>query len=237
MTEQKWVINGIEAPADADIYAEGSFRKLRGKYFVDFWSRIDLCWKSGVFSLQECENASDYQERPVAMVNTKWPVPYKPEPEGAEFFAKGGYRKIVDGFENPYVWTSAFWQDGGYTLEECKKSKDYVEKPVSPSVTCVVTEESTQPEYTGGSVNYYKCFVASPTTLDLPYYAECNDIIEALGMTFAEGNAFKAIWRRCAARTYGSMKKGYDNGLYDAEKVVFFGERMIEQSKLVKEGQ
>jgi hypothetical protein len=117
------------------------------------------------------------------------------------------------------------------------EEKDYQERPVATKdVTSNVTEESLEPEYTGGSVNYYKCFVASPTTLDLPYYAECNDIIEALGMTFAEGNAFKAIWRRCAARTYGSKKKGYDNGLYDAEKVVFFGERMVQQSKqLAKE--
>lgn len=87
-----------------------------------------------------------------------------------------------------------------------------------------------QPEYTGGSSNYYKVFVKSPTTLDAPYEAECNDIIEALKMTFAEGNAFKAIWRKAKARQ-GVQKKGYDNGLYDSEKVVFFGERMVVEAK------
>ena len=59
--------------------------------------------------------------------------------------------------------------------------------------------------------------------------AECNDIIEALGMNYAEGNAFKAIWRRAAARTLGKAKKGYEDGLYDAQKVEFFGKRLVEQ--------
>ncbi|MCK4821873.1 hypothetical protein KA005_39270, partial [bacterium] len=55
-------------------------------------------------------------------------------------------------------------------------------------------------EHTGGSSSYYLTHVANPTTLPEPYDAECNDIIEALDMTFAEGNAFKGIWRSCAAR-------------------------------------
>jgi hypothetical protein len=88
----------------------------------------------------------------------------------------------------------------------------------------------TEGEYTGGSVNYYKVRIEHPTTIADPYEAECNDIIEALGMSFAEGNAFKAIWRLCAARK-GARKRGYDHGLYDAEKVVFFGQRMVEQAK------
>ena len=80
-------------------------------------------------------------------------------------------------------------------------------------------------EYTGGSSSYYMLTVLNPTTLEDPYDCECNDIIEALQMTYAEGNAFKAIWRSCAARL-GKRKKGYDKGLYDAEKVEFFGNRM-----------
>jgi hypothetical protein len=87
------------------------------------------------------------------------------------------------------------------------------------------------PEYTGGSVSYYRVHIAKPTTIKEPYDAECNDIIEALRMNYAEGNAFKAIWRRCAARQ-GKAKAGYKDGLYDAEKVVFFGGRMVEQEAL-----
>lgn len=91
----------------------------------------------------------------------------------------------------------------------------------------IVLEEN---QYTGGSSDYYKVFVMNPTTLSEPYESECNDIIEALNMTFAEGNAFKAIWRKAKARQ-GVKKKGYDNGIYDSEKVVFFGERMLIQAK------
>lgn len=88
-----------------------------------------------------------------------------------------------------------------------------------------------QPEYTGGSVSYYTVHIANPTTPGRePYDAECNDIIEALNMNYAEGNAFKAIWRRAAARQ-GLAKRGYTDGLYDAEKIVFFGKRLVEQEK------
>lgn len=85
-------------------------------------------------------------------------------------------------------------------------------------------------EYTGGSVGYYKVFVEHPTSGGKEYIAECNDIIEALDMNYAEGNAFKALWRRAAARQ-GKSKKGYTDGLYDAEKVVFFGERLVAQEQ------
>lgn len=90
-------------------------------------------------------------------------------------------------------------------------------------------------EYTGGSVSYYRVEVKHPTSADQPpYIAECNDIIEALNMNYAEGNAFKAIWRRCAARTFGLAKAGYDNGKYDAEKIVFFGKRLLAQDGGIK---
>ena len=95
-----------------------------------------------------------------------------------------------------------------------------------------VTTKSEQvvEEYTGSSSNYYKVFVKNPTTLPSPYEAECNDLIEALQMNFAEGNAFKGIWRKAKARQ-GVKKKGYDNGVYDSEKVVFFGERMLIEAR------
>lgn len=89
-----------------------------------------------------------------------------------------------------------------------------------------------QQEYTGGSVSYYRVEIKEPTSRDLPpYVAECNDIIEALGMNYAEGNAFKALWRRAAAQNLGLSKKGYKDGVYDAEKVEFFGARLVAQSK------
>ena len=84
-------------------------------------------------------------------------------------------------------------------------------------------------------MDYYRVAIDKPTTALKPYMAECNDIIEALGMNYAEGNAFKALWRRAAHRTLGKKKAGAkDDGLYDAEKVAFFEQRLIEQSKAVK---
>lgn len=95
-------------------------------------------------------------------------------------------------------------------------------------------KQTAEPEYTGGSVSYYSVSISNPTTQPTPYTAECNDIIEALGMNYAEGNAFKAIWRSCAARALGKAKRGYTDALYDAEKVVFFGERMVAMAKAKK---
>ena len=79
-------------------------------------------------------------------------------------------------------------------------------------------------ELSGGSVDYYKVRIERPTTFAEPYMAECNDIIEALDMTFAEGNVFKAVWRIAAARI-GKKKRG-QTSVYDAEKVEFFARRM-----------
>lgn len=82
-------------------------------------------------------------------------------------------------------------------------------------------------EKSGGNVNYYVVEIKDPKRLE-PYIAECEDIIEALGMTFSEGCAFKALWRSCAARTLGLHKEGQDvEGVYDADKVVYYGSRMV----------
>lgn len=94
-----------------------------------------------------------------------------------------------------------------------------------------------QPEYTGGSVSYYTCSVTHPIseTAD-PYDAECIDIIDALQMTPNEANAFKALWRRAAARL-GKSKRGYTDGLYDAEKVEFYGKRLVELERRGRPGE
>jgi len=83
---------------------------------------------------------------------------------------------------------------------------------------------------TGGSSDYYKVEVAKPTSGGIPYMAECNDIIEALGMEYDVANAFKAAWRVAALRQ-GRGKPGQDSAVYDGEKIVFFGNRIIERAK------
>lgn len=109
----------------------------------------------------------------------------------------------------------------------------------SPKGSNIGSAQVGTAEYSGGSSDYYKVDIRNTTTpYSLPYTAECNDIIEALGMNFAEGNAFKALWRRAAQRTLGKRKAGAkDDGLYDAQKVEFFGARLVEQSKAVRDAQ
>jgi hypothetical protein len=88
---------------------------------------------------------------------------------------------------------------------------------------------NTEGEHTGKSVSYYSVSINQPTNpVRGTYITECNDIIEALNMTYAEANVFKAIWRIAAARTLGKLKKG-NSALYDAEKAVFFAERVLIQ--------
>jgi len=81
----------------------------------------------------------------------------------------------------------------------------------------------------GGSSDYYKLHIENPTSGGEPYIAECNDIIEALGMSFGLGNIFKATWR-LAALIQGRGKPG-STRQYDAEKIVFFGQRELEKAK------
>lgn len=84
-------------------------------------------------------------------------------------------------------------------------------------------------EHTGGSSSYYMAHVSNPTTLPDAYDVECNDVIEALNLTFAEGNIVKAIWRTAAERQ-GKKKKGND-AVYDAEKSCFFSDRVLIKAK------
>jgi hypothetical protein len=96
---------------------------------------------------------------------------------------------------------------------------------IHPTGTCTAT--FTSPKLTGGSSDYYVLHVASPVRGGPPYTAECQDIIEALKLSFNEGNILKALWRRAAARL-GNGKPG-TTSRYDAEKMVFFSERELAQ--------
>ncbi|WVK89977.1 polynucleotide kinase [Burkholderia phage vB_BpP_HN03] len=90
-------------------------------------------------------------------------------------------------------------------------------------------------ERTGGKVNYYLAQVTNPQRTDqAPYQAECEDIIQALGMTFDEGCEFKAIWRTAAARMGLEKDTGkglVENALYDAQKRVHYAQRSVKEYK------
>lgn len=85
--------------------------------------------------------------------------------------------------------------------------------------------EPVKEESSGFACDYYRVGITHPMTKEqVPYIAECGDIMESLNMTYAEANAFKAIWRTAAARTLGLEKSG-NTSLRDAEKIKFFAER------------
>lgn len=93
-----------------------------------------------------------------------------------------------------------------------------------PCTNCVTVCEGCEgqtEEHTGGSSSYYDVIVNGQTI-------SCLDIIEALHMDFALGNILKAAWRIAASRN-GKKKKG-NNEQYDAEKIVFFGERILKST-------
>lgn len=86
----------------------------------------------------------------------------------------------------------------------------------------------------GGLNNYYVVPIKNPQRKEqAPYQAECEDIIQALGMTFDEGCAFKALWRNAAARM-GNGKPG-NKALYECEKLVHYANRILAKERLAEE--
>jgi hypothetical protein len=84
-------------------------------------------------------------------------------------------------------------------------------------------------ENSGGLVSYYMCPVPHPKRGGQPYAAECDDIIEALGMNYQDGEVFKSIWRKNAARRFNIVKEGYGitGAKRDAEKMVHYSQRSL----------
>ncbi len=93
--------------------------------------------------------------------------------------------------------------------------------PHMPAQIVANENDENQPtvENSGGAVNYY--------TLNIPDFGniKCEKIIDLLNMDFNEGTAFKAIWRKAAARQ-GKCKE-HNTALRDAQKVRHSGRRMV----------
>jgi len=83
---------------------------------------------------------------------------------------------------------------------------------------------SEQQQSSGSDNDYWIAFIAHPKRLE-PYMAECEDLIELFQMTFQEGEAFKALWRKGQMRI-GKGKPG-DTLIRNSEKVYHFGGRMV----------
>lgn len=147
-----------------------------------------------------------------------------PMPKGTEGVVKYGNKHFWCKFSLPQVYCRFIkqWVVHPYTYEEVVidlRKEKINEKP------------HNSPENSGLSCNYYVVDIKQPTSVGKPYTAECNDIIEALGMNATEANIFKEIWRTAAARTLGKEKEGH-NAKRGAEKVAFFGLRFALQNNV-----
>lgn len=78
--------------------------------------------------------------------------------------------------------------------------------------------------------HYYLVEVPNPAMPGLPpYVAECQDVIAALELTFAEGEALKALWRAARLRQgFGKPGASLD---YDFDKVAHYGVRCALEHK------
>ena len=82
-------------------------------------------------------------------------------------------------------------------------------------------------ETSGGHCEYYHCPVPAPANenQEAPYIANCEDLIQALGMSFDEGCEFKSLWRRARARQ--GYVKGETTAVRDAYKAVHYANRVL----------
>lgn len=87
-------------------------------------------------------------------------------------------------------------------------------------------------EISGGLVNYYLVDVEHPQRNVPSYQAECEDLIDALELTFDEANIFKEIWRTARQRQ-GTGKKG-NTPIRAAEKMVHYAGRI--HKKAMRQG-
>lgn len=117
--------------------------------------------------------------------------------------------------------------NGAPSLSEIIKSV-----PEVPAIKAAV--EAT---LTGSFTNYYLVYVRYPQrSTQPPYQAECEDLIQALGMTFDQGCEFKALWRTASA-ALGNGKPGrdaLDQAIYDAEKRIHYATRDLNRLKQLK---
>lgn len=91
-------------------------------------------------------------------------------------------------------------------------------------------QSTVSKEDSGLMVNYYLVWIEAPQRENQPpYMAECEDIIEALGMNFDEGNLFKELWRTANERTHGKGKAG-NTPLRAAQKLVHYSGRILRRA-------
>lgn len=155
----------------------------------------------------------------------------------AEFFAYREFRKerSRSGCTGVDYWCfdEEQWVEGAFTLEECKESSDYEERPASVVKDPVCTPEATTRaiKSNGGSSSYYDIHLPD-WLIDLIVerrYVKTEELIEVMGSDFDEGNILKCLVR------INSLKKGVgkqgNDVTYDANKIVYSANRLKERDK------
>lgn len=93
-------------------------------------------------------------------------------------------------------------------------------------------------ENSGGHCEYYHAHVKHPENENqkgVPYIANCEDIIRALGLTFDEGCEFKSLWRRGTGRQ-GFGKEG-NSEARDAVKAHHYAGRTMRLQLRIERGE
>lgn len=83
---------------------------------------------------------------------------------------------------------------------------------------------SNEPKASGLDNDYWLLDIQHPKRLE-PHKVECEDIIEAMDMPFAEATVFKSLWRLMQLRR-GRGKPG-STEKYEAEKMVYYSARTL----------
>lgn len=120
------------------------------------------------------------------------------------------------------VWK--FWDDPSKEWFDDVNGGEWRQEHLTPIKQIKSCSDNAEVTSGGGSCNYYMVDVKRPTTLPEPYTIECNDIIEALGLSFKEANIIKEIFRTANERTNDNGKSG-NTEKRAAEKVLFFAIR------------
>ena len=148
---------------------------------------------------------------------------YRPSKPGASEHAVnalGGWScKVPDDYMVAVV-TRSQWIEARYERD----------KPVVPAWTPGEESQASQ-------CNYYQVQVLRPQNPDqkgVPYILNCEDMIQALDMTFDEGCETKSLFRRCRARQ--GFAKAESTAVRDAAKAVHYAQRILahEQAKVNK---
>lgn len=159
-------------------------------------------------------NASDDEEIYHIGVGKKLPEPTDEQLQQA--IDKIAAKSYIDNLRNTHVFINEF-NDPSVMTSALSDINLNLYEPV-PEIN------------SGGACDYYRVGVTHPMSKDqVPYIAECGDIMESLEMTYAEANMFKEIWRTAAERTLG-LKKASNTNKRAAEKMVFFADRYYQQN-------